>query len=242
MARDLPDVEVRTSAEFKEHIRDHWAPGEHWFIVAPTGAGKTTFMHTLAGSRRFCLGFDQKGGDKTLSAFGWERMTRWPPSRQDREDMRNGKPFRRILGSTRRDMTGIDERAAFHKSVLEAVMVEGGWTCFIPDLAALAAKDMGNAWTHLVRSLILLRDSGASLVSDAQRNARIPPETADMATYLAISYTMDRDEVSDIGRQMGYSPAMIRGAVVALKELPYGWIVVSRDPRQPMILTRPEKL
>jgi hypothetical protein len=63
-----------------------------------------------------------------------------------------------------------------------------------------------------------------------------------MATYLGIGYTRDKDTVSRLAEMMGRSPAEIRGAVNALSTLPFGWLVVSRRPRDPILLTRPEKL
>jgi hypothetical protein len=230
--------------EYLEHVRDHYQLGEHIFCAAPTGQGKTTYVGGIARTRRFALAFDQKGGDKTLADLGWDRVTErnWPPTRKERADMEDGKPYRRILGSVKRGPGAIEQRAAFHRGVLDTILEEGKWTAIIPDLAVLANKEMGNAWTKLVRLSILLRDYEGTLIVDAQRNARIPPEMADMSTYLALGYTMDRDEVGDLARQVGYPPQVLRGAVSALKDLPYGWLIFSRNPREDVILTRPEKL
>lgn len=236
------DIEVMTSRKFLEHMRETWKPGEHWALVAPTGEGKTTFTAQLTKTRRYVLALDQKGGDKTLSELGWDRITRWPPSRADRRDMADGKPYRRIVGSTKRDRAGRVERRAFCKKILEAAQEEGGWTILAPDLAALTARQFGNAWDEMVELLILARDAGTSIVTDFQRPAGVPREAGEMATYLGIGYTRDKDTVSRLAEMMGRSAASLRGAVDALSELPFGWLVVSRRPRDPIILTRPEKL
>jgi hypothetical protein len=236
------DVEALSWREFLERQRDEWDPGEHWLVVAPTGEGKTTFTGGLVKTRKFVLALDQKGGDKTLSALGWERMTRWPPTRADRRDMADGIPFRRIVGSLKRDKLSFEQRWNLHKQILEAVMEEGGWTILAPDLAALTSRAFGNAWDEVVKLLILLRDAGGSMVTDIQRPSGVPREAGEMATYLAIGYTRDKDTVSRLAEMMGRTAAEVRGAVAGLGDLPFGWLVVSRRPRDPIILTRPEKL
>lgn len=233
-------IEALTWGEFLGRQRDTWEPGEHWALVAPTGSGKTTFMAGLAKTRRWVLALDQKGGDRTLSRLGWERITRWPPSRRDRRDMAEGEPWRRIVGSTRRDRAGRAERRLFHRRVLDAVMEEGRWTVIAPDLGALTSKQIGGAWDEMIELLILARDAGASILTDFHGLRRIPPEAPENATYLAVGYTRDKDMVTDLARAMGRSSSELHGAVDALADLPYGWLVVSRRPRDPIILTRPE--
>ena len=240
MPRAETEVEALTWRPFLERQRDHWEPGEHWAVVAPTGEGKTVFTSGLCRTRRYVLGLDQKGGDKTLLQLGWDRIEAWPPSRTDRKEMEEGQPFRRVVGSLKRDPASRNLRRALHKRILEAAMVEGGWTILAPDLAALTSRKYGNAWDEMVELLILARDAGTSIVTDFQRPAGVPREAAEMATYLAIGYTRDRDTVSRLAEMMGRSAAEIRGAVDALANLPFGWLIVSRRPRDPIILTRPE--
>ena len=151
-------------------------------------------------------------------------------------------PFRRVVGSVKRDQTSRNQRRELHRTILRAAMEEGGWTIVAPDLAALTARQFGNAWDEMVELLILARDAGTSIVTDFQRPAGVPREAGEMATYLGIGYTRDKDTVSRLAEMMGRSASEIRGAVQGLSELPYGWLVVSRRPRDPIILTRPEKL
>lgn len=236
------EVESLTWREFLAHQRDHWAPGEHWALVAPTGEGKTTFTGGLVQTRRYVLALDGKGGDKTLGKLGWERIVRWPPTRQDRQDMAEGEPWRRIVGSDKRDRASRMHRRELHRNILAAAMEEGGWTILAPDLAALTARQFGDAWDEVVELLILARDAGTSVVTDFQRPAGVPREAGEMATYLGIGYTRDRDTVTRLAEMMGRSAAEMRGAVDSLADLDYGWLVVSRRPRDPLLLTRPEAL
>jgi hypothetical protein len=155
MPRLATEVESLTWHDFLKRQRDHWAPGEHWALVAPTGEGKTTFTAGLVKTRRYVLALDQKGGDKTLSLLGWDRMTKWPPARADRRDMADGQPFRRLIGSVKRDQVSRNVRRELHRTILRAAMEEGGWTILAPDLAALTAKQFGNAWDEMVELLVL---------------------------------------------------------------------------------------
>ena len=67
-------------------------------------------------------------------------------------------------------------------------------------------------------------------------------EDFDQATWLAVGYTRDTDAVNRLGEMMGRSRAEMRGAVEALADLPFGFLVVSRDPYRPIIVTRADKL
>ena len=236
------EVEVMTGGEFQKWARSYWSPGEHWAIVAPTGEGKTTFTANLVKTRRYVLALDQKGGDRTLSDLGWQRMTRWPPTPGDRKDIADGKPFQRIVGSEKRDKPSRIARRALHRAILDAAMVEGSWTILAPDCAALTSRQFGNAWDEMVELLILARDAGTSIVTDFQRPAGVPREAAEMSTYLAIGYTRDKDTVSRLAEMMGRSAGEVRGAVRGLADLPFGYLIVSRKPRDPIILTRMKKL
>ena len=88
----------------------------------------------------------------------------------------------------------------------------------------------------------MARDAGVSVMTDMQRVTGQPRESSDQATWLAIGYTRDVDAVNRLGEMMGRSRAEMRGAIDALGDLPYGFLVVNRDPRSPILLTRAEEL
>jgi hypothetical protein len=226
--------------QFLEWVRDTWAPGEHWAVVAPTGEGKTTFIGGLAKTRRWVLGLDIKGGDRTLTGFGWERITNWPLSRKHRKKMQDEGRLRVLIGGTDRTAKGRADRRLLLGRVLESLMADTGWTVLAPDLMALTHRTLGRAEDQMRELLILARDADVSIVTDWQRPSNVPVEAGDQATYLAVGYTRDKRSVERLAEMMGRSYAELRGAINALGELPHGWLVVSRRPREPIILTKPE--
>lgn len=242
MPRDLDEFETLTWDQFLKRMAIEWMPGEHWNFVVNTGGGKSNFAAGLVKTRKYVLALDVKGGDRTLSKLGWERLTKWPPSRQDREDMLDGEPFRRLVGAPGRKPLERQKRYALCKQVLEAVMEEGNWTLLATDLKILTSPKFGGLWDSVEELLLLARDAGASILTDMQRVSGQPREASDQATYLAVGYTRDVDAVNRLGEMMGRSKASMRGAIAALGELPYAFMIVSRDPSAPILITRPDKL
>jgi hypothetical protein len=241
MPRTL-NVEAPQWRDFLKQMSTDWKPGEHWAFVVPTGGGKTNFASGLLKTRKYVLALDVKGGDKTLKKLGWERLTKWPPTHSDRQDMADGKPFRRIVGSTDKTPAGKLKRYALSKRILGDVLVEGGWTVLGTDAKILTHPKFGGLWDDWEELLLLARDVEVSVLTDFQRVSGQPREASDQATWLAVGYTRDTDAVNRLGEMMGRSRAEMRGAVEALAELPFGFLVVSRDPYRPIIVTRADLL
>lgn len=227
---------------FLKKMSTDWEPGQHWAVIVPTGGGKTTFLGGLAKTRRFVLGLDIKGGDRTLRELGWPRMEKWPPSRAERRDIADGQPFRRLIGGTGRSPGERQQRYDFCKIVLEAIMEEPGWTALCTDLKVLTAAKFGGAGDQIEELMILARDALTTMMVDMQRGAGVPREAIDQAYRLAVGYTRDVDHVNRLAEEMGRSRAEMRGAISALGELPHGFLIVDREPRSPILLTRPEAL
>jgi hypothetical protein len=219
-----------------------WHPGEHVATIVPTGGGKTTFVGGLVKTRKYVLALDVKGGDSTLKKLGWERLTKWPLANEDRRDIEDGKSFHRLIGGT--GMREIDrlKRYELCKQVLRSMLQEGGWTVVATDLKILTHPKFGGLWDEIEELTLLARERGVSVITDMQRVSGQPRESTDQATWLAIGYTRDVDGVNRLGEMMGRNRAEMRGAISALGDLPYGFLVVNRDPRSPIILTRPNKL
>ncbi len=227
---------------FLARMSTDWKPGEHWALIVPTGGGKTTFAGGLAQTRKYVLALDVKGGDATLRRLGWERLTKWPPSHSERQEIADGHPFRRVVGGTGRSEIDRLKRYDLCKRVLKSVQEEGGWTVVGTDLKILTHPKFGGLWDEIEELTLLAREAGVSMITDMQRVSGQPRESTDQATWLGIGYTRDVDAVNRLGEMMGRSRAEMRGAISALGDLPYGFLVVNRDPRSPILVTRPEKL
>ncbi len=236
----LSEVEPLTWPQFLEFVRDNWEQGEHWIISAPTGEAKTTFMGGLARTRRFVMAMDVKGGDRTLAQLGYPRVTKYPLPRELRDKIRDREPCRFIVGSTARDPAGKQTRYALVRRYMDMAYQEGNWTVLVPDLKIVVK--LAAAGDQIEELLMLARDAGTSFVADAQRLSGITREAQDQPTYVAVGYTMHEDTVDMMAEAMGRSKAELRGAMRALRELRYGYLIVCRRPRQPILLTRPEKL
>ena len=236
------EIEALQWRDFQKRMATDWHPGEHWCFVVPTGGGKTNFAAGLAQTRKYVLALDVKGGDLTLKKLKWERLTKWRPTRAEREDMADGKPFRRLVGSTGRSPAERLKRYALCKQVIRDVLQEGGWTILATDAKIMTHPRFGDLWSDWEELLLLARDAGASVMTDMQRVTGQPREISDQATWLAVGYTRDVDAVNRLGEMMGRGRAEMRGAVEALGDLPYGFLIVNRDPRSPILLTRADRL
>lgn len=228
--------------QFLERMAKVWNPGEHWALVVPTGGGKTTFAAGLAKTRKYVLALDVKGGDKTLKRLPWERQTKWPLSREQLKDVEDGKPMRLLVGGVGRDTVSKLKRFDLMHRVLQSVQVEGGWTLLATDLKLLTHPRFGGLWGDIEELILLARDADVSVITDMQRPTGQPRESSDQATWLAVGPSRDMDAASRLGEMMGRSRAEMRGAISALGELDHGFLVVSRRPNDPIIITRPKKL
>lgn len=241
--RDSEEVIGMTWEEFLRHMSKTWKQGEHACLVAPTGEGKSTFVTQLVEKlRKYDLIFDLKGGDPTIDALGWDRITKWPLSRDYRKQMEEGTPVRLVVGGLGRTPKARAERVSLFHAVLEGAYQDGGWTIVIPDLALLTDRRFGAAGAQVTELLLAARSAKISVVTEFQRPAGVPREAADQATYLGTSYTRDVDTVARLAEMLGRSRVQMRGAVRGLGTTPYSWIWVSRRPREPLIVTRPPEL
>ena len=237
----IPEVEAWPWDDFVDYFRGVWKPGEHVASIAPTGAGKSTFVVSLLQKcRRFVLAFDPKGGDSTLRGSGWPRLPEWPPPRKVYDDMAKGIPQRFIVGPATRTVADLPiQRGTFSKA-LNGAFDNGGWTVYVDELQLAADRRMMNLATHVERMLISARDKEISVVTAYQRPANVPRTASDQSTWIAVAFTRDRDVVDRLAEMLGRPKPEIRGAIDALD--PYCWLVVGRNPRLPMMITRPGEI
>lgn len=218
-----------------------WKPGEHLACIAPTGAGKSTFVvGVLQACRNYVLAFDPKGGDSTLRGSGWPRLPTWPPPPQVYKDIADGKVARYIVGPATSLVSDLPRQRGIFQSALDGSFNDGGWTVYVDELQLMADRRMMNLSTPVERLLITARDKGLSVVSAYQRPANVPRTASDQATWVAVSYTRDKDVVDRVAEMLGRPKPEIRGLIKALE--PYSWGVVGRNPHLPLIITRPREV
>ena len=236
-----PEVEAKPWPQFLEWFKGVWKPGEHLASIAPTGAGKSTFnIGVLDYCRSYVLAFDPKGGDSTLRGSGWPRLPTWPPHPQIYKDMEEGRPYRAIVGPATSLVTDLPRQRGVFAAALDGAFNDGGWTVYVDELQLMADRRMMGLSTPVERMLIAARDKKLSVVTAYQRPANVPRTASDQATWVAVSYTRDKDVVDRVAEMLGRPKPEIRGALNGLD--PYAWVVVGRNPRMPLVVTRPVEI
>lgn len=244
MSRNLPDVEPLAWSDFRDWFGTVWRPGEHVAVIAPTGAGKTTFVSPLLNDRRYVLALDPKGGDSTLSGLGFPRLTTWPGDKKMSsmidENEKNGEPSRYIVGGKARTLAEQGQLRDTLKGALDSAWSMGGWTVYADELQILTDRRMMNLQSECDRMLVAARDRGVSFVSSYQAPAWVTPHASRQATWVAVSYTRDAAVVDRLAEILGRPKPEIRGALQGLDR--FSWLVVGRDPREPYRVTIPDEM
>ena len=244
MSESLSVEPLEWREEFIPWVKESWKPGEHFAIIAPTGAGKTTFAAGLLSTRRYVVSLDAKGGDTTLSRMGFRRLASWPGQKQlDRiidQDDRDGRPSRFVIGSagrTKKEMAALKETL---RHAVSDIYEMGGWTVYADELMILTDPRQFNLRNDVDQMLIAARDRGISVVSSFQTPRYVTPMASNQATWVAVSRTRDTDVVNRLAEILGRPKEEIRGAIKGLDR--YSWIVVGRDPHEPLRVTISEEL
>jgi len=230
------------STEFLPWFRDAWQPGEHVSLIAPTGAGKTTFASGLLQLRKYVLALDAKGGDSTLDSLGFPRLNSWPGAKSMTRTVEHndneGLPSRYVVGAKSRTEAETKKLIQTIGAAIREAYEMGGWTVYADELMILTDPRQFNLRTEVDRMLIAARDLGVSFVSSYQQPTWVTPMAGKQATWVAVSYTRDTDVVNRLAEILGRPKAEIRGAVKGLER--YSWIIVGRDPREPLRVTIPD--
>lgn len=235
---DLPEVVGMEWEEFLEHMRQNWHPGQHMALVGPTGSGKSVLVTALLKLRKYVIVLDAKGGDSTLKnllKLGFQPSS-WPPSKEVRKDIEDGKMARLLIGSEVRHAHELPKlRNEIGRALLDAFN-ERGWTVYVDELQIVADRRLMNLGASVERNLIAARDRKVTMVMSFQRPANVPRSASEMSTWFIVLYTRDRDTVERLAEMAGRSSAEIRGMVKGLPE--FCVLVFSRNPRSPVIVTK----
>lgn len=239
VARSLR-IEGMTWDEFEPWFAREWTQGQHIAAIGPTGEGKTNLMCPLLCLRDHVLALDAKGGDRTLGRLiterGWKRQSTWPLSSRQWDAIERGEPVRLVVGRTLRQMEDMAANAKLLGQVLHDVFAQRGWTIGIDETQMTADRKYMALGKLIELNLIAGRDRGISIVTLYQRPANVPLAASQMATWVILYYTKDRDVVVDLARMTGREPAEIWGAMQALEK--YCVLIIKNNPREPMIITK----
>ena len=244
MPPELLDPVAYTWEEFRAWFGMKWRPGEHIAIIAPTGAGKTTFAGGILDLRKYVLAADPKGGDETLAGLNWRRITEWPGERKMNtmldDDERHKRDSRYVVGPV---VNRVEDRAKLRDAIgasLKGAHDMGGWTYYLDETQVAADRRMMNLSGEIDTLLVAARSKGVSMVLSFQQPRWVTSASLNQVTWLVTSYTRDRDVVDRLAEILGRPKPEIRGAVRGLD--PFCWLIVGRDPRAPMVLTKPDKI
>lgn len=252
----FPEIQALDWPDFIELLKQEWEPGEHMAICAPTGEGKTTVLVSILTEtgRKYVAAFDPKGGDSTLNALGWPRISRLPIPKTDTKDwwkfwirdpferMAEGEPFRAIVG---RVVHSTGERNRLRNELrwsLDQAYNQGGWTVAIDEFQIASDPRMMDLRTEIDTLLISARDKGVSVVTLFQAPRWVSQAAQQQAKWILVALTRDKDVVERLSEIIGRSRAEVAGAIDGLGSRPYSWLIARNNPREPLIVTRPPRV
>lgn len=233
-------VEPLPWSDFRAWFAEEIQPGQHGAIVSPTGSGKTVFAGGLLDLRRYVLAIDPKGGDSSLERLGFERLEAWPGERRlaakVRKNDEEGRASRFVVGPKVRRHEDTDRLGEVIRETLRGAYSMGGWTVYVDELQLATDPRLGiNVRREVDQMLIAARDRGLSCWTSYQSPSWVTPHASRMATWIATSYTRDREAIRALAGNLGRPLAEVAGMIAGLD--PYAFAIVTRDPKAPVRVT-----
>lgn len=245
----------RVAAEISRHptefVSVHWSMFEHWFatvwqpgmhvaLVGPTGEGKSTFAVGILRRRKWVLALDPKGEDETLSASGFERITRWPLSGEMWDRVAEGLPLRLIVGGATSTNKELADLVKLMRQALEGVRASGGFTLYADEFQILADRRMYGLDKEVEIMLVAARSKGTSVVTSFQAMSWVPKAATRQASFVVIWPTRDEDMIKAVAQTMGRRWQEI---VAAVHELPdFHVLVIPKKVSAPIVITTAPQL
>lgn len=222
---------------FEQYFSDQWHPGQHVALVGPTGEGKSTFAVGIMKLRRFVVALDPKGGDDTLAASGFRRISRWPPPGAVYEDLAVGKPARLIVGARGADF---DVLAKEFARTLESVLKQGGWTVYVDEFQIAADRRMMNVANEAEKLLISARYKKVSVITAFQAPSWVPTAATRQARWIVMWPTRDETCIKAVAEKCGREKEQFMAVVKRLP--PFHSLVIPPRAGDPMIITQAPRI
>jgi hypothetical protein len=180
---------------------EEWEQGQHAILLGKTGSGKTTMALELIRRRvqlrgAFAVALVTKARDDTSKKTGWPIVRQWPPTyaQMQTHHVIFWPPYTRP--STAKATT---TPAVRH--LLDELMLEGGWTLFVDEMAYLV-ETLGLR-TVLDEYWNGARSSGLSLIAGTQRPYWLSRSSVSQGDWVICFRINDEDDRSRAAQILG---------------------------------------
>lgn len=213
-------VERQSWAEHLRHIQLHHDAGQHMFIAAPTGSGKSEMALALTDYDRenmHVVNMVTKPTDDTFSGprtAHWDRIDTWDPKR--------GKPspyMDRVLLWPKpletMEQTRALQRRVFHDA-LNSIFRTGRRRVVIDELHYMSDPSFLGLSSDIASLHHFGRSLGITMVTLTQRPAWVPKIIYSSVDHAYIGRTTDRDDLKRLSDFGGINSRELANAVAAL--------------------------
>ncbi len=198
------EIPVVSWREVAPDFIEAWGQGEHLIALGKTGRGKTTFVNDVLNRRHEqreanIASFIVKKRDETSSSLlteGWNRITEWPPTYQQRQS-------RKVMlwpPYTKASTYARDVKGTFLEAIDE-LMEEGRWVIYL-DEAPYFVESLG-----LRKSMDELfnqsRSNEITLVAGMQRPVWVSRSTVSQHCWVACFRIGDMEDARRAGEIIG---------------------------------------
>lgn len=213
---------------FQAAFARRWQQGEHVFISAQTGAGKTELLLKIMALRSYSAIFVSKPRDpilRTEDAKAYRRIAEFEPKAHDNRLML-------IPANQKTTAATADEQRRVFGNALDTAYNQGGWALGFDELAYMS-EDLRldpaiKRINHLGRAL------GITAVSATQRPFRIPVIVRTSATHAFLGPTARDEDLKALG-QLGFNTKATRAAIESL-EGHHDFVYVDQRRQLPMVI------
>lgn len=233
-----------------------WQPGQHLALLGKTREGKSNLAVWLCAELRlWVMALDPKGEDETLSASGWPRMStvpggaarsRWMGAEyreweRIQDDIAAGIPRRLIVGTTTRTREADEANRQLMKDAIEYCRQVGGWTMLVDEHQVLSDPRMFRLGPDIARMAVTAARDLSSLIINFQYLAWIEKAGVRQSTLIGMARTRDRDLIKSAAAAAG-RPWQELATICDEFVHKYWWMILSDEPRAPVLLVRPPKV